>query len=111
MFTVAREPMQMSRSPITWFVSFLLMGGAVLAAVLFLRVDLGLGKQAKAAVTQPVAVKDTAVPTAQEITVLIVAMEGKVQIEEFGSMEKCSEAATYIRLGTDRRIVAQCVTK
>lgn len=94
---------RLANSPITWGVAGLLIGLASIAAGLFLRTDHGI-----AAV--PIAPVQAAT-TANVVTVLIVALDDVVKVQEFSTMEKCSQAATYINIGTNRRATAQCVTK
>lgn len=101
------EPMRISQSPITWFIAVLLLVGSATAAVLFLRMD-----HAFSAAPAAAAVNCTAAAVGEgRPTILISAISDKVQIQEFSSMEKCSEAATYISIGTERRALAQCVAK
>ena len=99
------EPMRLSKSPITWFVAFLLMVGTVTAALLFMRTDFGAVPMGSPA-APPAAATGVDVPT-----ILVVAMTDKVEFKEFSSMRQCSEAATYVRIGTERRATAECVTK
>jgi hypothetical protein len=116
MFTTAREPMRFSQSPITWVVATLLFVASALASLIFIRTDLGFGAVGKpvpsvTAPMSPASAPQAALYADDRPTMLIVAIGNDVKIQEFSNMEKCSEAATYIRVGTERRATAQCVSK
>ena len=111
---MATARIRFSHSPITWFVAAVLLLGAGVAAGLFLRTDFGYNPIPSAIGGSIIPEESNApqpIPSINSPTMLIVALGDKVQITEFSNMERCAEAATYIRIGTDRRATAQCVTK
>lgn len=44
-------------------------------------------------------------------SVLIVAGKNEVRMQEFTDMSACAEAAVYIKVGTEDRYIAKCVTR
>lgn len=79
--------------------------------VLLLLLVLLAGCETKPAPAPVPAPTPAPVVKAPETYLLIAAGPQGVHIQDFNAMDRCAEAAVYIKVGTNDKYIAQCVAK
>lgn len=91
---------QIARSPITWFAALMLVMGATASALAFLQLD-----SARLAILTP-PTEDRGPPS-----ILVLAHDEIVRLQEFSTYSSCREAKVEIDVGTERKVHTSCVKK